>query len=248
MPMGLSHPAQRAKAQKELPMSVNHEKPSFAVTYGEATFDFAALPHTTLMAMLRRGVSHYLGNEYNSATLAKEVAALTSHDDAEVQKANRTKWEAMTTPERKAVLAKFRAENADQVRAIYDAEMAERVKDMQDGNVGVSVRGPSVDPLSAIMNRLAKAEVVDILKHLKVAVPKKSEDKVSFADGQAFTMAELVSRRLNPELPSGVDARGDYGKAGEAHKTRIERAAKKVMDDQAKAHKKAAEAAAGANL
>lgn len=193
----------------------------FKVTYGEQTFDFAALPHTTLMAMAKRGVAHYLGNEFNAATLGQEVANIVSHDDPEVQKANRAKWDAMSTAERKERLKAYRDANPDAVKAIYDAEMAERVRDMAEGKVGISVRGPSVDPLTAIMQRLAKARVVNILKALKVAVPKKAEDIVAFADGQAFTMAELVSRQL---------AKPDV-------KAAVEKEARKVMADQAKAVK-----------
>lgn len=195
--------------------------PDYKVTYGDQTFDFATLPHSTLMAMAKRGVAHYLGNEFNAATLGQEVSAIVSHDDPEVTKANRAKWEAMPTAERKERLKVYRDANPDAVKAIYSAEMAERVRDMAEGKVGISVRGPSVDPLTAIMQRLAKARVVNILKALKVAVPKKAEDKVAFADGQSFTMAELVSRQL---------AKPDV-------KAAVEKEARKVMADQAKAVK-----------
>lgn len=193
-----------------------------SVTYGDINLDFATLPHASVMAMLKRGTAHYFGNEYNSAVLSREVAAIVANDDAEVQKANRTKWDGMSTEERKVHLKAFRENRADEAAAIRASEMAEFVRDLNEGKVGVSVRGPSVDPLTAIMQRLAKARVVNILKANKIAVPKKNDDKVSLG-GTEYTMPQLIERQFaKPEV-----------------KAEIEREAKKALAEQAKAAKKA---------
>lgn len=202
--------------------NANTQPTDWSVTYGDITLDFATLPHASKMAMLKRGTAHYFGNEYNSAVLSREVSAICANHDAEVQKANRTKWDGMSTEERKVHLKAFREGRADEAQAIRASEMAEFVKDLAEGKVGVSVRGPSVDPLTAIMQRLAKARVVNILKANKIAVPKKADDKVTLG-GTEYTMAQLITRQMDkPEV-----------------KTEIEREAKKVMADQAKAVKKA---------
>lgn len=110
----------------------------------------------------------------------------------------------------------------DEYKAKVQADMFAK---LVAGTVGVSTRGPAVDPITTIINRLAKAEVTAILKSNGLAWPKKSEDKVSFPNGDAFTGAELVSRRVARE--------GD----------RLAKEAKKIADEQARRNKKAEEAA-----
>lgn len=189
------------------------------VTYGDITLDFSKLPPTSLAAMLRRGVSHYFGSEQ-----ASKVTGLFKPDDE-----GKIKAEVQDTDENRAkALADFRAK-------AHDALIA--------GTVGVSVRGPSVDPITVIVRRLAKGEISDILKLQGVKPPVKVEDTVETPDGAKHTMNDLIDRRLDPSRPSGVDKHGKYGKAGESHLDRLTRDAKRIADDQAKKAKKAKEAA-----
>lgn len=190
------------------------------ITYGEGnSYDFNAYPKASLVAMLKRGVSHYFGSELaSSLQTATEKAITTVEGDEEATKVNKAKLEAMSTTERRATLRTFREANVAWVESKRAELYNEFLADLVAGKVGVSVRGPSVDPLTAVMQRLAKAEVTNILKKEGTKLPKKAEDKVAFPNGDAFTMAELISRRLaKPE-----------------HKARIEKDAKKIIADQQK--------------
>lgn len=187
------------------------------IKYGDKTLDFNTLPQASLVAMLRRGVSHYFGSEQ-----ASKVTAYFNpeHDDAE----NRPD----TAEARDAKKAEFQA-NA------FDALVA--------GTVGVSVRGPSVDPIATIINRLAKAEVKTILGTFKLKWPKKAEDTVELPDGSKVTGAQLIARRLDKTGPAGVDK-----KTGIAHIERLRKEAEKIASEQTKKNKKLEEQADGAVL
>lgn len=113
-------------------------------------------------------------------------------------------------------------ESKDEYKAKVQADMFAK---LVAGTVGVSTRGPAVDPITTIVRRLAKAEIIPILKANGLAWPKKADDVVSFPNGDKFTGAQLVDRRIARE--------------GE----RLGKEAKKLADEQARKAKKAAEAA-----
>lgn len=178
------------------------------ITYGAFTIDTATLPSASLDAMIRRGISHYFGSEQAS----KVVAWFNpEHDDAESRPDSK---EARDT------------KKAEFQQTAYEVLMA--------GAVGVSVRGPSVDPLSAVIHRLAKAEVKTILGTFKLKFPVKADDTVELPDGSKVTGAELIARRLDPAKPSGVDK-----KTGVAHIDRIKKEAEKIIAEQKKKNDKA---------
>ena len=184
---------------------------------GERTLDFNTLPQASLVAMLRRGVSHYFGSEQ-----ASKVTAYFNpeHEDADNRKD--------TAEARAAKKAEFQS-------AAYDALVA--------GTVGVSVRGPSVDPITTIINRLAKAEVKAILASFKLKWPTKADETVELPDGSKVTGAQLIARRLDKDGPAGVDK-----KTGVAHIDRLKKEAEKIAAEQAKKNKKLEEQADGAVL
>ncbi len=187
------------------------------ITYGTRTLDFNTLPQASLVAMLRRGVSHYFGSE-----MASKVTAYfdPEHDDA----GNRT-----DTPEARAT------KKAEFQSAAFDALVA--------GTVGVSIRGPSVDPITTIINRLAKAEVKTILASFKLKYPTKADETVTLPDGSAVTGAQLIARRLDKDGPAGVDK-----KTGVAHVDRLKKEAEKIAAEQAKKNAKLAAQAEDAVL
>lgn len=191
------------------------------ITYGEHKLDFAALPQSSLVAMLRRGLSHYLGSE--------QASKVTAAFDPEKMESGE-----VDSPE-----ARAKAKGEFVAKAI-DALIA--------GTVGVSVRGPSVDPITVIINRLARKEVLDVLKASGTKPPKKADDKVKFANGAEFTLAELVERRLDATRPSGVDAKGDFGPKGLAHAERLAKEAAKIAKEQAAKADRATAAAKEAGL
>lgn len=181
--------------------------PDLIIKYGERTLDFNSLPSASLVAMVRRGVSHYFGSE-----MASKVTAYfdPEHDDAE----NR-----QDTPENRA------AKKAEFQANAYDSLVA--------GTVGVSVRGPTVDPITTIIHRLAKAEIKTTLGTFKLKWPAKADDTVTLPDGSKVTGAQLIARRLDKNGPAGVDK-----KTGVAHIDRLRKEAEKIAAEQAKKNAK----------
>ncbi len=179
------------------------------VKYGETELDFNTLPAASLVAMLRRGVSHFLGSEQ-----ASKVTGLFKPDAEGNVKAT----VADTEENRAKALAEFRAS---------------AIAALQAGTVGVSVRGPSVDPISAIINRLAKAEIKVVLGNMKLKAPAKAEDTIELPDGSKVTMAQLIARRLDSTGPAGIDK-----KTGVAHADRLKKEAEKIAAEQKKKNDK----------
>ncbi len=189
------------------------------IKYGETTLDFNSLPQASLVAMLRRGVSHFLGSEQSSKVTGMfKLDADGNLKDGVVD----------TEENRAKALTDFRASAIEALNA---------------GTVGVSVRGPSVDPISAIINRLAKAEVKTILATHKLKWPAKAEDTVTLPDGSSVTAAQLIARRLDKDGPAGVDK-----KTGIAHIDRLKKEAEKIAAEQAKKNAKLAAQAEDAVL
>ncbi len=179
------------------------------IKYGETTLDFNTLPQASLVAMLRRGVSHFLGSEQAS----KVTGMFKPGEDGSLKEG------VIDTDENRAkALAEFRANAIEALKA---------------GTVGVSVRGPTVDPISVIINRLAKAEIKTVLGKMKLKAPIKAEDTIELPDGSKVTMAQLIARRLDPTGPAGVDK-----KTGIAHADRLKKEAEKVAAEQKKKNDK----------
>lgn len=186
------------------------------ITYAKHVIDFATLPQTSVVAMLRRGVSHFLGNE--------QSAKVTAYFD----------------PDRKLADGETRLDDSEENRARVKGDfVAKAVDALLAGTVGVSTRGPTVDPIEVEVNRIARKEITDQLKENGVKPPKKSADTVTIG-GTAYTMDQLIARRLSGVAPGGV------AKDGTSHADRIGKLAAKVMADKAKARAKAAETAKAA--
>lgn len=187
------------------------------ITYGSFEIDMDKLPQTSVEAMFRRGVSHFFGSEQAS----KVVAYFNpEHDDA------------VNRPDSKEARD---AKKAEFQKSAFEALIA--------GTVGVSVRGPTVDPKSAVIHRLAKAEVKAILATFKLKYPVKAEETVKLPDGSNVTGAQLIARRLDATGPAGVDK-----KTGVAHIDRLGKEADKIIAEQAKKNAKNEAMADGAVL
>lgn len=189
------------------------------IKYGEKSLDFNTLPQASLVAMLRRGVSHFLGSEQ-----ASKVTGMFKPDED----GNLKEGIVDTDEARAAALADFRAK---------------AIENLVAGTVGVSTRGPTIDPISTIINRLAKAEVKTILANFKLKWPAKADDTVELPDGSKVTGAQLVARRLDKEGPAGVDK-----KTGVAHIDRLKKEAEKIAAEQKKKNDKLAAQAEDAVL
>lgn len=143
------------------------------VTYGTNTFDFNVLPESTKLAMLKRGVTHFLGNEQASKVTAWKKKTEEGSDEV---------------PGRSPSDDELAAKKAEFVESAIAA--------MEAGEVGTASRGPAQDPVDSEMERIAKREITGILKSNGAKFEGKGEErKVKLTDG-SFTMDELVDRRL----------------------------------------------------
>lgn len=168
--------------------------------YGSHKLDTAKFPQSTIDALIRRGLSHVLGNEASS-----KVVAFTE---------GRSKNGVSFTDQDKAA-------KKLEFQLAFIASMAE-------GTLGQSIsRGPRVDPVEAAEHAIAKREVIDVLRGAGLKTPK-SEAKVKFADGQEYTMDELVERRL---AKHGERITREAAK----HVADLDRKAKKAKEEAAKA-------------
>lgn len=168
------------------------------ITYGTHEFDTTKLPEQTIAGMLKRGVTHFLGNE---------------------QAAKVTNWS-------KKVLKDTGALPSDDELAAKKAEfVAAGIAAMLAGEVGQGSRGPATDPLELEMERVAKAEITEIVKKNGGKWSGKGEERgVTFKDGSRLTMDEMVERRLsNPDHGPRIQKEADKAikaKAKEAEKAK----------------------------
>lgn len=151
------------------------------IEYAGFTIDFAALPAASTDALLRRGLVHFLGNEQ-----ASKLTAWTRKQDAPPTD------EARAEKRMEYVTAAIEALNA--------------------GTVGVRVAREGgtfakLDPIGAMVRKLAKATVMGILAQNKLNAPK-GDAKVATGSGE-FTMDELIARAVH---------RGGDGLVAEAKK------------------------------
>ncbi len=141
------------------------------ITYGTFEIDPAALPAKSLEAMIRRGITHFMGNEQ-----AAKVSGFKAKTLAD------TKVEA-TDEQIAAVKADFQ-------QKAYAALMA--------GEVGMRAAGmPKVDPVEAAMDRIAKVAVTTLLKANGFKIPKGEETIQMGSD--VLTMEEMIERWLAKE-------------------------------------------------
>jgi hypothetical protein len=194
--------------------------------FNGTTIDFASLPEPSLVAMIRRGLAHYLGNEQASKITGKIRTAIStelSTPDHEVNQVDVTKEQ----------VAAFRLSNSIQVEEWKAEVEAAALAALAAGTVGQSVRGPSapkLDPLAAEIRRIAKEHVKAALKKAGIAFP--TGEKTVSLGGKEYTAEELVSRAI-ARNPSDVEAGRpveDFTKLAKANIKARERLASKASD------------------
>lgn len=136
--------------------------------YAGLSIDFDALPAASISALLRRGATHFLGNEQ-----ASKVTSWVKKQEA--------------TPDDASIAAK---------RMEY---VTSAIEALNAGTVGVRVAreggaSAKLDPIGAMVRKLAKATVMALLAKAKLKAPK-GDAKVKTGSGD-FTMAELVDRAV----------------------------------------------------
>lgn len=142
------------------------------IKYNDHVIDTDALPAASVAAMLKRGLTHYLGNEQ---------AAKVTNFKKSFAKAN------------------GREPGEDEIDAKRDELIEAAVAALAAGTVGIGVRGPRIDPVEKIMEAKAEAEVVAILKSHKLATKKPEDEDVFTLGGVEYTFADLVERRVAKE-------------------------------------------------
>lgn len=160
------------------------------LTVAGRELDFGTLPEKSIAAILRRGFTHYFGSEIASKVKARKDQFIAANEGAEM---------------------------SDEAIESLKAELvAEGFTKLAEGTLGDRAVGQSVDPVEALVESLAKAEVKDILRANNVKVPKKDE-LVVFADKSTHSLDDLVARRIA------------------SHGERLEKEAKKQIAAKAKA-------------
>lgn len=141
------------------------------LTYGDVTVDFSTLPAKSQEALAKRGLTHFLGNE---------------------QAAKVSGWKA-----------KFAEDNngaepgADEVTSKKAEYITNALAALMNGTVGTATRGPAADPIDAEIERITKREINAVLKANGAKFSGKGDERVvTFANGEKFTMDQLVERRL----------------------------------------------------
>lgn len=141
------------------------------ITYDGNEIDFDSLPAASQVALVTRGVTHFLGNEQASKVSgwAKKIVEDGGEEPAD--------------DEKKAKKAEFVAAALEALRA---------------GTVGSRTSaGPRATPFESALRAIAKEEVVNLLRQNKIKVPTK-DSTISFK-GEDLTMEQLIARRIaNP--------------------------------------------------
>lgn len=212
-------------------MTYQDNKSGAIIRYGDVELARDKFHDNAIEALIRRGVSHFLGNEVASKVKSwadQEIAKATkAHVEKHGEDEEVPEDLGPTDEEKAAKLAEFRK---TAVQALYD------------GTIGQgSPRGPRLDPVESAMSAIAKQELTILLTHNGLKWPKKDE-KVKFADAE-YSADELLTRWL-----SGRDGKGLFGTAGQENRPRIKREAEKRVAEAEKKAKKAKEAAGGEAL
>ena len=195
---------------------------------GESLGDFGALPESSQKAILSRLTGHF-NNEAASARISycRTKSLKEGEKAADIPKA-----------ELKARAEAYADANPEEMSKFVSDWFATKRKQIMEGTLGVRAGGGSADPLADLMLSMARAETKQLLG--KAYPSGKGDDATVFigSDGTRFVGTE--SRGALAELwLNSVDKSGRFGRPGEPNRARIERAAKRELDQKAKAAQKA---------
>jgi hypothetical protein len=177
------------------------------VTYGNHEIDTDKLPAESIAALVRRGISHYLGNE--------QAAKVTAWVEAHIK-------------------ANSGANPTDEAKAAAKADfIAKALSVMLSGEMGTRVSGPRVEPIEAARNSIAKAEVLAILRSAGIK-PPKGDEAVKFGDGTEKTLAAMIATRLGNHADriekEAAKRLADQARVAKAAKAAVEAAPSKTAD------------------
>lgn len=189
-----------------------------------AEHDFDALPASARQGMVNRAVSHIFGNECASVVVGKIKAALAGDGKAS----------DVTTAQVQA----FRADPANEVK--LDSWLSEardaKIAAIVAGSLGVRVAGGSVDPLEAMMHRIARTEIMQLVGSKNF--PRKDGDVYVGAGGKRYEGKDGGDEMAEVWF-AGTDTKGRFGKEGGWNAERIGRLAKRELNAKAEAKRRA---------
>lgn len=140
-------------------------------TYGDLTIDATKFHPAGVDALVRRGISHLLGNEVSSK-INKEGAWFKGF-----------------------VEANGREPSADEVASQQLEFRKAAIASLYDGTIGTRASGPRVDPVQAEMTAIAKREISDILRAKGIKKFPTGDATVTLGEA-TYTGAVLIERRL----------------------------------------------------
>lgn len=192
-----------------------------ALRYGDHDIDVPRFPHDTILALVRRGLSHLLGNEVSSKVVAWAERETNSA---------RAVWIERNPGQEPDAETEVGFGPSAEARAAKKHEFQlEYIKQLYDGTIGThAARGPRLDPVESVMRTIAKENMTKLLASMGLKFPRKDE-AVAFAD-QKFTSDQLLDRWL-----AGVDGKGLFGKPGEPNAPRIRKEAERRLAEKVKA-------------
>ena len=147
------------------------------ITYGTHVIDVSKLPEKSVNALIKRGLSHVLGNE----VAAQVTGAIRSELGGE----------EVT----KDQITAYRAANESKVKEMTDKYVAEKVAALAAGSIGDRAIGPRGTSEDTVIRKVAEEELKVALAEHKLRLPT-GDKKLKFGNGQEFTKAELIDRRL----------------------------------------------------
>jgi hypothetical protein len=168
--------------------------------YGSSDLEVATdkLHPVGLEALVRRGISHLLGNE-QSAKVGPESS-----------------WAKQFLKEN------GRLPTADEANAQKVAFQKAAIASLYDGSIGTRAGGPRVDPLTAEMTAIAKREIMETLNGLGIKKFPVGEAVVTLGN-IAYTGDTLIERRfakhgdrIRKEAEKILDAKAKKAKAAAA--------------------------------
>lgn len=152
------------------------------ITYAGHTIDLGNLPQTSLVAMFRKGLAHFVNNEQASKITTAKAKA-----------------KAAGTPLSDEAIVALRAEL-----------VANAFADLREGSVGVreSNGAPRATPLESLMREIATKRASHMASINKgpdgkpMRLPRKSDDVLVFANGAKYTRDQLIQRQIDNWTPA----------------------------------------------
>ena len=222
---------------------------TFSIEGVNHEFDSSKFFAGNVDTLVERATRHIINNECDSAAIAKVIA-----DTVKAMGGDNAKGDELKTIRANARShVKRMAESEDAqyaaLKAKYKAEaQAEKITALYESELGVSTRGPRLSPLEAMINTLAKRELITWLreKDSEVIMPDGSKAVRKLWSGKADPKAETIvygDRTFDSLLHGWLN-----GETRAAYKVDLHKRAQAKLDQEAREAAKAAAKIAATEL